>query len=176
MKEVYCLLSIQHLTSTPYYPQCNGLVERFNGTLKSMLRKLCVERPADWDRYLEAVLFAYREVKQDTLGFAPFELFYGRTVRGPMAILRELWSKNVPDEEQQSTYQYVFELHNRLEETCELVEESLKESHVKSKSYFDRKARLSSNMVTKYSFWYPPIVINYLCSGRGRLRSLSVLV
>ena len=142
MKEVYRLLSIQHLTSTPYHPQCNGLVERFNGTLKSMLRKLCVERPTDWDRYLEAVLFAYREVKQDTLGFAPFELLYGRTVRGPMAILRELWSKNVPDEEQQSTYQYVFELHNRLEETCKLVEESLKESHVKSTSHFDRKARL----------------------------------
>ena len=142
MKEVYRLLSIQHLTSTPYHPQCNGLVERFNGTLKSMLRKLCVERPTDWDRYLEAVLFAYREVKQDTLGFAPFELLYGRTVRGPMAILRELWSKNVPDEEQQSTYHYLFELRNRLEETCKLVEKSLKESHVKSKSHFDRKARL----------------------------------
>jgi len=82
MKEVYRLLSIQHLTSSPYHHQCNGLVERFIGTLKSMLKKLCVERPTDWDRYLEAVLFAYRKVKQDTLGFSPFELLYGRTVTG----------------------------------------------------------------------------------------------
>lgn len=142
MKEVYRLLSIQHLTSSPYHPQCNGLVQRFNGTLKSMLKKLCVERPTDWDRYLEAVLFAYREVKQDTLGFSPFELLYGRTVTGPMAILRGLWSKEIPEEEAQSTFQYVFELRNKLEDMCKLVQDSLKESHVKSKKHFDRKARL----------------------------------
>ena len=93
MREVSRLLSIEHVTTTPYHPQSNGLVERFNGTLKSMLKKLCAERPTDWDRYLEAALFAYREVKQESLGFSPFELLYGRTVRGPMAILRELWSK-----------------------------------------------------------------------------------
>jgi len=142
MKEVSRLLSIEHVTSTPYHPQCNGLVERFNGTLKSMLKKLCAEKPSNWDRYLEAVLFAYREVKQESVGFSPFELLYGRTVRGPMAILRELWSKDVPEEEVQSTYQYVFELRNRLEDTCKLVEESLKESQVKAKAHFDRKSRI----------------------------------
>jgi len=137
MQEMYHLLSIEHLRTTPYHTQSNGLVERFNGTLKSMLRKLCTERPSDWDRYLEAVLFAYREVKQESLGFSPFELLYGRTVRGPMAILREVWSKDIPEEEKQSTYQYVFDLRNRLEETCKLEEESLKQSQVKAKSHFD---------------------------------------
>ena len=90
MKEVSRLLSIQNQVTTPYHPQANGLVERFNGTLKAMLKKLCVERPRDWDRYLESVLFAYREVKQESTGFSPFELLYGRTVRGPMTILQEL--------------------------------------------------------------------------------------
>jgi len=118
MQEVYRLLSIQHITSTLYHPQANGLVEKFNGTLKSMIKKLCLERPSDWDRYLEPALFAYREVKQDSLGFSPFELLYGRTVRGPMTILRELWTKDIPNDEVQSTYQYVFDLRNRLEQTC----------------------------------------------------------
>jgi len=36
----------------------------------------------------------------------------------------------------------MFQLRNKLDETCEQVEESLNESHVKSKSHFDRKARL----------------------------------
>ena len=141
MQEVYRLLSIQHITSTPYHPQANGLVEKFNGTLKSMIKKLCLERPSDWDRYLEPALFAYREVKQDSLGFSPFELLYGRTVRGPMTILRELWTKDMPNDEVQSTYQYVFDLRNRMEQTCQLVEESLGNAQVKAKKYFDRKAR-----------------------------------
>ena len=77
MQEVNRLLSIKHLVTTPYHPQCNGLVEKFHWVLKSMLRKLCSEKPKDWDRYLSAVLFAYREVPQASTGFAPFELYMG---------------------------------------------------------------------------------------------------
>ena len=86
MQEVSRLLSIRMLKTTPYHPICNGLVEKFNGTLKSMLRKVCAEKPKDWDKYIPALLFAYREAPQESLGFSPFELLYGRTVRGPMAI------------------------------------------------------------------------------------------
>ena len=90
-KEVSRLLSLQQLTTTPYNPMCNGLVERFHATMKPMLRIMCAERPKGWDKYLPALLFAIREVPQESLGFSPFELLYGRSVRGPMAILRELW-------------------------------------------------------------------------------------
>ena len=41
MKEVTRLLSIKQLTTTPYHPMCNGLTEKFNGTMKSMLKRLC---------------------------------------------------------------------------------------------------------------------------------------
>lgn len=58
MGEVCRLLSIKHLTTTPYHPQCNGLVEKFNGTLKSMIKKMCEEQPREWDRYIPALLFA----------------------------------------------------------------------------------------------------------------------
>ena len=94
---------------------------KFIGTLTSMLRKMCAERPQDWDRYLNAVLFAYREVPQESLGFSPFELLYGRTVRGPMRILRELWTGDVASEEVKTTYQYVLDLRNKLESTCQMA-------------------------------------------------------
>ena len=90
MQETSRLLSVRQLVTTPYHPMCNGLVERFNGTLKCMLKRMCAEKSKDWDRYLLALLFAYREVPQENLGFSPFELLYGRTVRGPMAILKEI--------------------------------------------------------------------------------------
>ena len=74
MREISRLLSIKQLTTTPYHPQCNGLVEKFNGTMKSMLKKMSDERPRDWDRYLPALMFAYREVPQSSLQFKWREL------------------------------------------------------------------------------------------------------
>ena len=73
MKEVSRLMGVEWTNSSPYHPQANGLVERFNGTLKKMLVSLSAERPKDWDRYLEPLLFAYREVPQESTSFSPFE-------------------------------------------------------------------------------------------------------
>ncbi len=55
MKEVCRLISIKQLTTTPYHPICNGLVEKWNGTLKKILKRLCAEQPKLRDRYLPAV-------------------------------------------------------------------------------------------------------------------------
>ncbi|CAB4041645.1 zinc finger [Paramuricea clavata] len=82
MQEVSRLLSIKQLSTMPYHPMCNGLIEKFNGSLNNMLKKLCSEQPKQWPRYINALLFAYRKVPQGSTGFSPFELLYGRTVRG----------------------------------------------------------------------------------------------
>ena len=140
MKEVTRLVSIKQLFTTPYNPKCNGLCEKMNGTLKSMLRKMCQERPKDWDRYLPAVLFAYREAPQASTGFSPFELLYGRTVRGPMQVLKEIWTE-AETPETQNTYQYVLDLRNRLEETCQIARESLMEAKEDYKHHYDKKTR-----------------------------------
>jgi hypothetical protein len=140
MKEVSRLLSIIQLHTTPYHPSCNGLVEKFNGTLKNMLRRMCSERPQDWDRFIDPLLFAYREAPQDSLGFSPFELLYGRTVRGPMSILRELGTNEIPQEEVRTTYQYVLDLKAKLEQTCEVAKNELRKSQTRYKTYYDKKA------------------------------------
>ena len=88
MTEVARLLSIKQINTSLYHPICSGLVERFNGSLKKMLRRLCCDQPKQWHRYINPLLFAYREVPQEAMGFSPFELLYGRTLRGPMQILR----------------------------------------------------------------------------------------
>ena len=140
MKEVSRLLSIRQMTTTPYHAQCNGLVERFNGTLKAMLRKMCEEKPKYWDRYINPLLFAYREAVQESTGFSPFELLFGRTVRGPLAILRELWTGEVDEPDTKTTYQYVLDLKDRLEATCQLAQENLSKSAEKYRRQYNRKA------------------------------------
>ena len=92
---------------TPCHPICNGLVECFNGTMKKMLTRMCMECPKDWDKYVDPLLFVYREVSQEGLGFSPFELIYGWPVRGPMQILRELWTNETVDPQVHTTYAFV---------------------------------------------------------------------
>ena len=91
MKMVFQLLSIKHLKTSPYHPQTNGMIERFHATLKSMIRKLCTQ-PKEWDKWLPYVCFAFKDSPHTATGFSPFELLFGRNVRGPLTLLKEQWT------------------------------------------------------------------------------------
>ena len=69
LKELYNLLCINRIRTSPYHPQTDGLVERFNKTLKSLLRKFIKGEGKDWDVMLPYLLFAYREAPQESTGF-----------------------------------------------------------------------------------------------------------
>ena len=139
MREISRLLSVRQLQTTPYHAQCNGLVERWNGTLRRMIQKMAAEKPSDWDRYIPALLFSYREVAQASLGFSPFELVYGRSVRGPMSVLRDIWADEDINEQTKTTYQYVLELRERLESTCK--HDELRKAQGNQHKWFNKKAK-----------------------------------
>ncbi|XP_054762005.2 uncharacterized protein LOC129268475 [Lytechinus pictus] len=141
MKEVSKLLSIRHFTTSPYHPAANGLVERFNGSLKQMLKRMCAENPKDWDRYITPLLFAVREAPQESMGFSPFELLYGRKVRGPLDILKELWTGEAETAETKSTYHYILDLRNRIDETCRNAHTQLQKSSERYARYYNQKAK-----------------------------------
>jgi len=104
LQQVYQLLGVKGIKTTPYHPQTDGLVERFNQTLKNMLRKFVSSTGSDWDQWLPYLLFVYREVPQASTGFSPFELLYGRQVRGPLDLLREHWENPIPDQDNVASY------------------------------------------------------------------------
>jgi len=74
---------VEHLLSTPYHPQTNGLVERFNRTLIEALSKVATENLSEWDKYIAPVLFAYRTNRHSTTRITPFYLVYGREAKLP---------------------------------------------------------------------------------------------
>ena len=141
MAEVNKMLLVKHTLTTPYHAMGNGCVERLNGTIKATLRKLICEQPKEWDRYLAPLLFALRDAVHESHGFTPFELVFGRSCRGPIKILKELWTNEVVEEEVKDAYNYMLELRERIDETCALAQKAISQSQAKNKKYYDKKAR-----------------------------------
>ncbi|KAL8616281.1 hypothetical protein ACOMHN_056224 [Nucella lapillus] len=142
MKEFHTVCGSKGVRTSPYHPQANGIVERFHGTMKAMLKKVVRDRPKDWHRYLPALLFACRELPSESTGFSPFKLLFGREVRGPVSLLQEVWTdRSQEDEQDKPLYGYIFDLQNRLDEVAKVAMESVAKSSVRGKHYFDRKAR-----------------------------------
>uniref|UniRef100_A0A9J8BJ87 Gypsy retrotransposon integrase-like protein 1 n=1 Tax=Cyprinus carpio carpio TaxID=630221 RepID=A0A9J8BJ87_CYPCA len=141
LKQVYTLLGIQGIKTTPYHPQTDGMVERFNQTLKSMLRKFVSDSGADWDQWLPYLLFAYREVPQASTGYSPFELLYGREVRGPLDVLHESWEGDA-SQQQTNIVSYVLKMREKLDQLSTLAHDNQIRSQSRQKTWYDRNARL----------------------------------
>ena len=106
-----------------------------------MLKRLCQDQLKQWHRLINPFLLAYREVPQEYTGFSPFQLLYGRSVREPGTILKELWTKEVNIPEVKTSYDYVTELHERLEDSLKLAQEELQKSRKRYKKHYDKKAK-----------------------------------
>jgi len=83
VQDVCGLPGIKKLNTTSYYLQYNGMVERLNRTLKSMLRKHASQFGAQWDVYLLGVMWAYRNTIHQLMGEKPLFLLFGVDLRTP---------------------------------------------------------------------------------------------
>ncbi|MCO5555507.1 hypothetical protein L7F22_009052 [Adiantum nelumboides] len=79
-------LKISHRHSTPYYPQSNGLVEKANGTITGIIRKMVESKPKRWDNFLDGAIWAYRTTYRDETQFTPFYLVYGQEALQPIEL------------------------------------------------------------------------------------------
>uniref|UniRef100_A0A8C1RD31 Gypsy retrotransposon integrase-like protein 1 n=1 Tax=Cyprinus carpio TaxID=7962 RepID=A0A8C1RD31_CYPCA len=140
IRELYELLGIKSIRTSVYHPQTDRLVERFNRTLKSMIRKFVHEDAKNWDKWLEPLLFAVREVPQASTEFSPFELLYGRQPRGVLDVLRETWEDGPSDSKNE--IQYVMDLRTKLHTLGRLSMENLLQAQDKQSRLYNRGARL----------------------------------
>ena len=83
MQDVCKLLGIKKLNTTAHHPRCNRMVERFNRTFKTMLRKHVSKFGVQWDKYLSGVLWAYCYTPHSSTGEKPSFLLFGFDCRHP---------------------------------------------------------------------------------------------
>ena len=96
-----------------------------------MLRKTAISEGRDWDKLIPYVLFAYRKVPQASTGFSPFELLYGRPVRGLLDVLRETWKELTHGSK--SVVSYVLAMRDKLAKMSEVVQKNLERAQATQK-------------------------------------------
>ena len=138
IQELCKIMGIEKSRTTPYHAAGNGMTERFNRTLISMLGTLEVEQKKDWKKYVAPLVHAYNCIKHESTGFSPYLLLFGREPKLPIDVAFGL-DKEVPNS--QSYSEYVTDLQNRIKESFEVVNRNANKAREKQKAYYDLKAR-----------------------------------
>eukprot|EP00731_Ephydatia_muelleri_P000583 Em0001g583a len=123
------MCKVLKICKTPYHPQGDGLVERFNRTLISMLATATADHSLDWEECLPKVCFAYNTSVQTSTGYTPLYLMFGRQAKLPVDLMYGM--DNTPDVE---LPEYVGNLKRTLQKAYEVARE-----HIGEKQQFQKE-------------------------------------
>lgn len=133
--ELCKLLQIRKTRTTPYNPKSDGLVERFNRTVQSMLTAFVNDARDDWDEHLPYVMMAYRASVQESTKCTPNLLMLGREVNLPVDLM-----VGEPSDETESVcpVEYVEWVRQATEYAFQFVQQNLQASAERQKLLYDR--------------------------------------
>ena len=156
MQQLCMLTGVKQLKTSPYHPQMDGMVERFNATLKRLLRKLVANPKVEWNECLPYVLWAYRGTIHKTTGFSPYQLIFGKEMRMPLDELVQYW-KGKEEEDCSSVSEYIHSLRASMELVREMAYEREKGEKTKQKTYYNQKARVRAFKVGSFVLFRPTL-------------------
>ena len=87
IKTLSQLLGVKKTRTTPYRPQSDGLVQRFNRTAQQMLKAFVNENRDDWDDYLPYLTMAYRATVHESTNCTPDLMMFGRENSLPIDVM-----------------------------------------------------------------------------------------
>ena len=163
MMDLCKLLGIKKLNTTAYHPQCDGMVERFNWTLKTTLRKHAATFGNQWDQYLPGLLWAYRNTPHESTGEKPPFLLYGFDCRSPTEAA--LHPPHLIKPTDVSDYRQ--ELILSLATARKLAAESIQKAQRQYKTQYDKKAKSTDYCVGDW------VMVHFPQEELGALRKLS---
>ncbi|UYV65945.1 hypothetical protein LAZ67_3005963, partial [Cordylochernes scorpioides] len=134
MKEVMKMCKVKHCFTTSYHPQTNGLTERLNRTLINMISMYVNTDQKNWDEILPFITHAYNTTIQETTGYSPFFLLFGRE---PMSLLDD---ENIPTDSNMDDYdEYIENYLNKIARTRQVVINNTEKTQERMKRNYDKK-------------------------------------
>ncbi|UYV73410.1 hypothetical protein LAZ67_10003088 [Cordylochernes scorpioides] len=134
MKEVMKTCKIKHCFTTSYHPQTNGLTERLNRTLINMLSMYVNTDQKNWDEILPFITHAYNTTIQETTGYSPFFLMFGRE---PTSLLDD---RNISVDIDKDDYDEYIKHHlDKINRTRKLVINNTIKTQERMKKNYDKK-------------------------------------
>ena len=127
-KELMKRSQVAQAHSTTYHPQTNGLVERQNRTLVSMLRVYYSRYMDDWDKHLPQVMGAYNSTEHSTTGISPHMMLTGHEKALPLTFF-------YPEYEGKRTapQTYVRDVIRRQQDLNELCRRNTQQAQIRKK-------------------------------------------
>lgn len=127
-------MKVHKVTSTSYWPQTQGLVERFNKTVVSSIKRLASPVQEKWHESLPLATHAYNTTVQKTNGCSPYEAMFGVTPAST-------FDKLVEREQTVEGVVNVTELQQNLDSTHTAIRAAQENERKRMKSRYDAKAR-----------------------------------
>ena len=134
-QQVCHLLGIVKTRTTPYHPQSDGLVERFNRTLQAMISTYVKDDQSDWDDHLPHIMMAYRSSEHASTKATPNFLMFGREVNIPLDLL----AGEDPNQQKQTTSDYALKVQHNLREAYSRVRVHTQAAQKRQKRQYDQK-------------------------------------
>ena len=79
-------LNVRHIKTTAFHPQSNGNIERMHSTLNNLIKTSMTENNEEWDINLKFINFVINTTTNQTTGYSPLELTFGRNPNIPSTI------------------------------------------------------------------------------------------
>eukprot|EP00731_Ephydatia_muelleri_P007367 Em0003g1615a len=137
IKGICELLQVRKTRTTPYHPQSDGMVERYNRTLLNLLSLSVSENERDWDVKLPVLLFAYRTSVHETTGVTPFSMMLGREARLPEDLIYGLPVGGAPVP--QGGREYVEHLKKAMQNAYKSIRDEAWKEMQHQKNVYDEK-------------------------------------
>ena len=138
IKDLCDIANITKSRMTPYHPEGNAQVERFNQTLIKMLGTLTPDIKDKWQDWVSTMTHAYNCTRCDSTGFSPYFLMYGRMPRLPIDIEYGITQPQLVEKNRQN---YAHKLRARLNWAFRIAKEANEKESEHQKRYYDKCIR-----------------------------------